>query len=444
MDNVFYRNINKPYLQIDYGEGIYLYDQQGKQYIDACSGAAVSNIGHGNKRVVQAMASQAEKVAFSHLSRWTSASVQELADLVADLAPATLNKLYLVSGGSEATESALKMARSYFLERDGRTGKCKIISRWNSFHGNTIGALSMTGDGRRKKYAPYLLDFPKIENCYCYRCPFGLEVESCSVQCAYALERCIKFQGADNIAAFIAEPIVGAASGALVAHPNYFRIIRQICDHFDILYIDDEVMTGFGRTGSMFSVDDYGVVPDMICAAKGMSAGYSPIGAVIVKDEIYNTFKEGTGVFVHGHTYGGNPLSAATAAEVIKIVKEDDLAGNANLTGTYLLERLRKKILPFWYVGDVRGKGLMQAVELVQDKASKQPFAAKQAVAEKLTQTLMKYGVVVYPGGGMVDGENGDQFLLTPPLIITKGQVDEMVEKMAAGFEEFDKILKGL
>jgi len=444
MDNVFYRNVNKKFDLVEYGEGIYLYDDKGNKYIDACSGAAVSNIGHGNKRVAKAIGAQAEKVAFSHLSRWTNSPARELADMVAELAPGSLNKLYLVSGGSEATESALKMSRQYFLERDGKTGKYKIISRWNGFHGNTIGALSMTGDSRRKKYTPYLLDFPKIENCYCYRCPFGLEEDTCNVECAHALERCIKANGAESIAAFIAEPVVGAASGALVPHKDYFKIVREICDKYDILLIDDEVMTGFGRAGSMFAIDEFDVIPDMICMAKGMSAGYAPLGAVVAKDEIYNTFKSGTGSFVHGHTYGGNPLSAAAAVEVLKILQEENMVENSKVVGAYLLEQMKEKILPFWYVGDVRGKGLMQGVELVKDKVTKEPFPIKLGVAEKLTQTMMKHGVVIYPGSGMADGMNGDQFLLAPPLIITKDQVDEMVEKMVAGFSEFEEVLKGL
>lgn len=444
MDNVFYRNVSRSYAEVDHGEGIYLYDREGNKYIDACSGAAVSNIGHGRTRVAQAMMRQAEKVAFSHLSRWTSAPVRELANMVAELAPGSLNRLYLVSGGSEATESALKMARQYFLERDGKTCKYKIISRWNAFHGNTIGALSMTGDGRRKKYTPYLLDFPHIETCYCYRCPFGRERASCGVECAHALERCIKFNGAESIAAFIAEPVVGAASGALTPHPDYFKIIRQICDRHDILFIDDEVMTGFGRTGSMFAMEDFGVVPDLICAAKGMSSGYAPLGAVIAKDEIYDAFRQGTGTFVHGHTYGGNPLSAAAAVEVIKIIQEEKLVDNARVNGEILLRQLQEKILPFRFVGDVRGKGLMLGVELVRDKDSKEPFERKLGIAEKLTQTLMRHGVVVYPGGGMVDGENGDQFLLAPPLIITKEQIDELIEKMAEGFSEFERTIGDL
>ncbi len=209
MDNVFYRNVRKRYLEVDYGEGIYLYDTAGKKYIDACSGAAVANLGHGNAEVVNALTEQARKVAFSHLSRWTSKPIQELADLVAGLAPASVNKLYLVSGGSEATESALKMARQYFLERDGKTNKYRIISRWKSYHGNTIAALSMTGDKRRKKYTPLLLNFPKIAPCYCYRCPFAKQQETCGVECAYDLEKILKLEGPDSIAAFIAEPVGG-------------------------------------------------------------------------------------------------------------------------------------------------------------------------------------------------------------------------------------------
>lgn len=439
MSNVFYRNVNKQYLEVDRGEGIYLYDKAGNKYIDACSGAAVSNLGHAHPRIIDAMLKQAQSVAFSHLSRWTSKPIQELADLVASLAPGSLNKLYLVSGGSEATESALKMARQYYLERDGKSGKYRVISRWKSFHGNTIGSLSMTGDKRRKKYTPLLLNFPHIAPAYCYRCPFGKSQDTCDVDCALDLDRAIKLEGADNVAAFIAESVGGAACGAIVPHKDYFKLIREICDHHDILFIDDEVMAGFGRTGSMFSIEDWGVTPDMICVAKGMSAGYSPLGGVVVKDEIYNAFKQGTGVFVHGHTYGGNPLSAAVALAVVQTLKEDNIVENSRKIGEYLLAQMKEKLLPFTFVGDVRGKGLMLGVEIVKDKVTKEPFPASMGMAEKLTVTLMRHGVIVYPGNGNADGENGDQFLLAPPLIITKDQVDELLEGMVAGFTEFEK-----
>ncbi len=441
MSNVFYRAVNKQLLEVDYGEGIYLYDTEGNQYIDACSGAAVSNLGHAHPVILEAMSEQAKKVAFSHLSRWTSKPIQEVADLVASLAPGSLNKLYLVSGGSEATESALKMARGYFVERDGQSSKYRVISRWKSFHGNTLGSLSMTGDKRRKKYTPLLLNFPHIAPAYCYRCPFGKNQETCQVDCAHDLERAIKTEGAEYVAAFIAEPVGGAACGAIVPHQDYFKIIRQICDYYDVLLIDDEVMAGFGRTGTMFSIEDFGVVPDMICVAKGMSAGYSPLGAVIAKDEIYNTYKNGSGVFVHGHTYGGNPLSAAVALAVVKTLIKDNLVENVRTIGAYLLAQLQEKLLPFSFVGDVRGKGLMLGVEIVRDKLTKEPYPVSLGMAEKLTVTLLKHGVIVYPGTGNADGVNGDQFLLAPPLTITKDQADELVEKMAAGFKAFDQYI---
>jgi len=304
--------------------------------------------------------------------------------------------------------------------------------------------LSMTGDKRRKKYAPLLLDFPKVAQCYCYRCPFGGTPETCNVACAHELESMLKLVGADTISAFIAEPIVGAACGALVPHRDYFKIIRQICDKYDILFIDDEVMAGFGRTGSMFAIEDYGVVPDLICVAKGMSAGYSPLGGVIAKEEIFDTFLKGSGIFVHGHTYGGNPLSAAVAVAVVNTLVRDNLIENSRRVGDYLLGRLQEKLLSFWFVGDVRGKGLMQGVEFVRDKKTKEPFPVSMGIAERITVTLLKHGIVVYPGTGNADGENGDQFLLAPPLILTKDQADEIVEAMAAGFSEFEKEIGSL
>ncbi len=344
------------------------------------------------------MVRQAGKVAFSHLSRWTSKPLQDLADVVAGLAPGSLNKLYLISGGSEATESALKMARQYYVERDGQSSKYRIISRWNSFHGNTLGSLSMTGDKRRKKYTPLLLNFPHIAPAYCYRCPFGKKPDCCEVDCALDLERCLKMEGPEYVAAFIGEPVGGAACGAIVPHPDYYKIVRQICDHYDILLIDDEVMAGFGRTGSMFAIEAFGVVLDLICAAKGMSAGYSPLGAVIAKEEIYEVFKNGSGVFVHGHTYGGNPLSAAVALSVIDVLQKDKVVENARTVGAHLLAQLQEKLLPFPFVGDVRGKGLLLGVEIVKDKATKEPYPVGKGMAEKITQVLIKHGVIVYPG----------------------------------------------
>ncbi len=437
-DNVFYRNVRKTLPVVSRGEGIYLFDSNGKRYIDACSGSAVANLGHGHTRIINAMTEQAQKIAFSHLSRWSSEPIKKLADLVSSLAPGSLNKLYLVSGGSEATESALKMARQYYMERDGRTGKYKIISRWKSFHGNTIGALSMTGDNRRKKYAPLLLDFPHVVPCYCYRCEFKLTPDNCGLECAYDLERVIKAEGSETIAAFIAEPVVGAASGALVPPDGYFKVIREICDRHDILFIADEVMTGFGRTGTMFAMEQFGVIPDIICVAKGMSAGYAPLGGLIVKDEIHDAFVKGTGSFVHGHTYGGNPLAAAVAVAVVETILDEQLVENSRTVGTYLLAQLKERLGGFVMIGDIRGRGMMLGMEFVADRESKKPFDPKLGVAEMVTNVLMEHGVVVYPGTGAADGVAGDHFLLAPPLIMTKAQADEMVDLMVMGFRQLE------
>ena len=442
-DHVFYRNLRKNYLVVERGEGIYLYDRDGRKYIDACAGAAVVNVGHAHPKVLAAMAEQAKKISFAHLSRWTSEPLQKLAGQVAELAPGDLNKLYLVSGGSEATEAALKMARQYFLERDGKSGKYKVVSRWQSYHGSTIGALSMTGDRRRQKFTPLLLDFPHIAPAFCYHCTFGLAPESCGLRCAYELEKIIKLHGPDTIAAFIAEPVVGAACGAVAPPPGYFKIIREICDRYDILLIADEVMTGFGRTGSMFAIEQFGVVPDLLCVAKGMSSGYIPLGGVIAKESIYNVFKNGSGAFVHGHTYGGNPLAAAVAVAVTEVLLEEKLVENARETGAYMLGRLQEALGYISIVGDVRGKGLLLGVELVAEKEGRKPFPPELNVAEKATQKLIDHGVVVYPGTGTVDGVAGDHFLLAPPLVINREQVDELVERLAAGLLELEKEMSG-
>ena len=402
----------------------------------------MSNIGHGHPAVVEAISTQAGRVAFAHLSRWTSRPLMDLARRVADLAPGNLNRVYFVSGGSEATESALKMARQYFLERDGKTDKYKIVSRWKSFHGNTIGALSMTGDRRRYKYTPLLLDFPHIAPAYCYRCPFEREPSSCGLACAHDLERTIRQVGAEYIAAFIAEPVGGAACGAIVPPEGYFRVVREICDRYDILFIADEVMTGFGRTGHMFAMERYGAAPDLMCTAKGMSAGYIPLGAVVASEDVFQVFHHGSGAFEHGHTYGGNPLAAAVSLAVLDVIEKEGLVENARTMGGYLLGELKDKLAPVPIVGDVRGAGLLLGVELVADRPSKRPFPPARGVAEKAAQVLMEHGVVVYPGTGSVDGTSGDHFLLAPPLIITREQVDELVTGLVEGLTRLEKVLR--
>ena len=445
-NNVFYRNQNWHYPKIDRGEGIYLFDTNGKRYIDACSGSAVANIGHGNQEIVEYTAAQMKNLAFTHLSRWTVETIETCAAKVADWTPGDLNHVYFVSGGSEATETAIKMARQYYIERDGKEAKkWKAISKWHAFHGNTMGALSMTGiPERRKIYEPMLLDFPKVPQFYHYRNPWGCEtLEETSIRAAQALEEEILRQGAENIAAFITEPIVGAACPGIHPAEIYFKMVREICDRYDVLLIVDEVMSGFGRTGKKFGIDHYGIIPDIITAAKGMSCGYTPMGAAIASNRIFNTIMvEGSGQFIHGHTYAGNPLSCGIAAKVIEILERDHVVENAGVQGEYLMEKLHS-LYQYPIVGEIRGKGLMIGVELVKDQKTKEPFEARENIRGKLTMNCMEEGIVLYPGGGSVDGIHGDHVLIAPPLNITREEIDELFEGLEKGIKRTVEMVRG-
>ncbi|SKC55165.1 aspartate aminotransferase family protein [Maledivibacter halophilus] len=438
-NNVFYRNQNWRYPKIERGEGIYLIDEKGKKYIDGCSGSAVANIGHGNKEVAEFTKKHMERIAFTHLSRWTVDSIEKCAKKITDWAPENLNHVYFVSGGSESTETAIKMARQYFVERDGKnTTKWKVISKWNSFHGNTMGALSMTGiTGRRKIYDPMLINFPKVPQFYHYRNPWNCEtLEETSIKAAKALEAEIIRHGADNIAAFITEPVVGSAAPGVHPDKIYFEMVREICDKYDVLLIVDEVMAGFGRTGKRFAMEHYGVAADIITCAKGMSCGYTPIGAAIASDEIFNTIMvEGSGHFVHGHTYASNPLSCGIANKVIEIMEREGYVDNAAKQGDYLMEKLQK-LYEYPIVGDIRGKGLMIGIEFVKDQKTKEPFDSKLAVKNKIMSNCLEEGLVVYPGGGSVDGVRGDHALIAPPVNITREEIDLLYDTLEAGIKK--------
>ncbi|MTI53370.1 aspartate aminotransferase family protein [Geosporobacter ferrireducens] len=432
-NNVFYRNQNWYYPKIEKGEGIYLFDDKGNRYLDACSGSAVANIGHGNEAVAAYTAQQMKRIAFTHLSRWTVDTIEACAERVSQWTPGDLNYVYFVSGGSEATETAMKMARQYYVERDGQgTSKWKVISKWNAFHGNTLGSLSMTGiTERRKIYDPMLVNFPKIPQFYHYRNPWGCgTLEETSIKAAEALEQEIIRQGAQNIAAFITEAVVGAACPG--AHPTktYFEMVREICNKYDILLIVDEVMSGFGRTGEKFGIDHFGIIPDIMTVAKGMSCGYTPIGAAVANEEVFQTIMvKGTGQFIHGHTYAGNPLSCGVADFVMNLVEEKGYVANATAQGEYLMEKL-KGLYQYPIVGEIRGKGLMIGIEFVKNQATKEPFAVGDNVKGKITANGMAEGIIVYPGGGSVDGARGDHILIAPPINITKEQVDELADAL--------------
>ena len=426
-DHVFYRNLRKVYPVADRAEGVYIWDTRGKRYLDGSGGACVVSIGHGVPEILEAMQIQFKRVPFVHSSHFTNPAACELGNLLHAMAPdESLSRTYFLSGGSEAVESAVKLVRQYWREA-GQPDKYKVISRWSSFHGNTTGALALGGHtARRRHYQPILQHTPHIEPAYCYRCSFKEVPETCDLQCADELERCIKHEDPESVAAFIAEPVVGATAGAVVPKDGYWQRIRQICDAYEVKLIADEVMTGIGRCGRNFGIENWGVVPDLIVMAKGLSSGYTPLGAVMVKDEIHSTIKNGSGVFVHGHTYGQNPLSTATGAAVLRYIQEHDLVARSRQMGLYLMEKLAM-LAKRDCVGEVRGMGLFAGIELVRDKASRAWFDRDLHVSTQVANQAFERGLVTYPGSGGVDGIHGDHILLAPPFTITKGQIDEMV-----------------
>ncbi len=445
-NNVFWFDLHHSLKPLNHGEGVYLYDTDGKEYLDGASSVVVTNIGHGNKRVAQVMAEQAGKLAYTPHHVFSCEPMIELAERLARFTPGDLNYCQFCSGGSEANESAIKLARAYFLER-GKPEKWKVIGRWNSYHGNTLGALSANGHrGRRAPYLPLLLDFPHIPAAYCYRCPLNLEYPTCGVACAKSLEETILQEGPETIAAFIAEPLVGAAAAAITPPAEYFGIIREICDKYDVLFIADEVMTGVGRTGRNFGIEHWGVLPDILVTAKGLSGGYAPMGAIVVRAAIFEAFvpPRGSGQFIHGFTYSGHPLSCAVANEVLKIWEEAGLTANAAELGPYLSQHLEKLQARHPIIGDVRGIGFMQGMEFVQDRATKASFPPSLQIARRVTMAALDEGLVVYPGTGAVDGIEGDHLLITPPLIITRPQLDELAEKLDKALSRVEAELQTL
>jgi adenosylmethionine-8-amino-7-oxononanoate aminotransferase len=412
------------------GSGIRFWDTEGREYIDASSGAiSVISIGHGVAEVADAMAEQARRLAYVHTWQFRHEPGEALARAVADFAPDGLGRVLLVSGGSEATETAVKLARQYHLLR-GNPSKHVIVSRSRSFHGASLAALSFSGvPMRRLPFAPYLLGEPQMMPCYCYRCPVGLTYPSCALHCATDLERVIAEVGADQISAFIAEPIVAAAGPGMTPPPGYFERIRAVCDEHDILFIADEVVTGFGRTGKNFGIQHWDVLPDMITSAKGLAGGYAPLGVVIVRDEIVEPFESGGDGFAHGFTFDTHPVCCAAGLAVLSIIERDGLVANAALQGEHLFERLRELAGRHAVLGDVRGMGLLAGLELVADRDTKRPFDPKLGVGPQLYWAARERGLILYQGAG-ADGVAGDQLIVSPPLTVTRAEVDEIVDRL--------------
>lgn len=419
--------LDEDYPVIGYGKGVYLYDVDGKKYLDASSGAVTANIGHGVQEIIEAMHEQAKKVSFVYRSQFTSVAAERLAGKIAELTPDELNWCFFVNSGSEATETAMKMAIQYWQEKGIQT-KTKILSRWVSYHGITLGALSMSGHpGRRARFVPLLEDFPVIHPPYCYRCPYKLEAPGCNYLCAQELEVAVNRIGAEKIAAFIAEPVIGAAGGAITPPKNYFKVIKKICDDHDILFIADEVMTGFGRTGTMLACEQWDVLPDLVAFGKGMGAGYAPIAAAVASEKVMEPILAGTKSVMSGHTLSANPQSCAVSLAVLEYLEKNKIMNEVESKAVYLRNGLEKLKGMFPFVGDVRGKGLLLGIEFVKDRDSKTPFPRTAMITQKMVSIAKEKGLLIYPACAGIDGVNGDAIIISPPLTITKLEMDELI-----------------
>ncbi|MFV2053354.1 aspartate aminotransferase family protein [Aliiroseovarius sp. YM-037] len=421
------------------GKGVYLYDSAGKQYFDGSGGAAVSCLGHGDPDVTAAIKDQLDKLAFAHTGFFTTEVAEALADKLVTHAPGDIDRVYLVSGGSEAMESALKLARQYMLEI-GQPTRHRVIARRQSYHGNTLGALAAGGNmWRREPFAPLMIETTHIAPCYEYRDRQPDETaEAYGQRIAEELETEIQRLGPETIMAFVAEPVVGATSGALPPVPGYFKRLRDICDRHGVLLILDEVMCGMGRTGTLFACEQDGIAPDITAIAKGLGAGYQPIGAMLCTAKIYDAIRDGSGFFQHGHTYLGHPVAAAAALAVLTKLTEGGLAARAGIMGDKLQSALETAFGQHPYIGDIRGRGLFRGIEFVEDRETKTPFAPERELHKALKAATFDAGLICYPMGGTIDGRRGNHILLAPPFILEDAHIDEIVGKLSTAF---DKVL---
>ena len=412
-------------------QGCYIYDKSGKSYLDGSGGAAVSCLGHGDPDIISAIKSQADQLSFAHTGFFTSEPAEELTELLIKHAPGDLDRVYLVSGGSEATEAAIKLARQFHIE-NGEPERKNLIARKQSYHGNTLGALAAGGnEWRRKQFSPLLINVSHISPCYEYILREETETAyEYGQRMAQELEDEILRLGPKSVMAFMAEPVVGATLGAVPAVDGYFQKIRKICDQYGVLLILDEVMCGMGRTGYLYACNADNIAPDILCIAKGLGAGYQPIGAMLCTSHIYECIENGSGLFQHGHTYLGHPVAAAAANAVIKKLINNDLVTRSAEKGKKLSNMLESKFSQHPNVGDIRGRGLFQGIEFVEDRETKKPLDPDLKFATKLKMNAFEAGLICYPMSGTRDGKNGDHVLLAPPFIIEDSQMDELIEKI--------------
>lgn len=436
MSRIIHRSLRHVPPVADNARGIFIRDTEGKAYIDASGGAAVSSLGHGHPDVLAAMHRQIDRCAYAHTSFFTSEAAEQLANRLVAQAPQGIGEAYFVSGGSEAMETALKLARQYFYEA-GEERRSVFIARRQSYHGNTLGALAVGGnEWRRKPFAPLLMEVPRVAPCYEYRGRGEDQtVDEYTQDLLDELEAAIVRAGPENVIGFVAEPVVGATGGAIPPTPGYFRGVRTLCDRHGILFIADEVMCGMGRTGTMFAIEQDEVAPDIIAIAKGLGAGYQPIGAVLAQGAIVERLRQGSGAFLHGHTYIGHPVACAAALAVQQVIERDNLLAQVAKRGLSLRRMLGEAFGKHHHVGDVRGRGLLMALELVHDRPTKSPFPASKRLHAKVKAEAMARGLMVYPMGGTIDGQRGDHVLLAPPFIATTGDLAEIVGRLAESIE---------
>ena len=437
MTHILHRQIGGTLPVAAGGRGLEIVDSTGKRYLDASGGAAVSCLGHGHPAVTAALHEQLDRLAYAHTGFFTTEVAEKLADRLIAGAPQGISHAYLVSGGSEAIEAALKMARQYFIER-GEPKRRHVIARRQSYHGNTLGALAAGGnEWRRAPFSPLLIETHHIAPCFAYRLKEpGESEEDYGRRAADTLEAKILELGEGTVMAFVAETVVGATAGAVPAATGYFKRIREICNRHGVLLVLDEVMCGMGRTGTLHACEQEGIVPDLLTIAKGLGGGYQPIGAVLLGRHIYDSFANGSGFFQHGHTYMGHPMACAAALAVQETIRRDNLLANVRTQGALLRRRLSERFGNHPHVGDIRGRGLFQAIELVEERSTKTPFDPAKKLHARVKKAAMARGLMVYPMGGTIDGTRGDHVLLAPPFIVTEDQIGEIVDRLGSAVDE--------
>jgi adenosylmethionine-8-amino-7-oxononanoate aminotransferase len=429
--NVLYRKLRYQFPCIVRGEGVYLFDNEDRRYLDASGGAMVVNVGHGNAEIAHAIGEQAAKLAYVSGMQFTHEPLEELARELCALAPEGLDKAFFISGGTEATEAAMKLARQYWVAK-GQATKFKVISRMPSYHGNTLGAMGVSGRQHyRTVFEPLYIDHPKIPPPVCYRCSWGKTFPQCDYECAQELDLAIQRADPESVAAFIAEPVLGSTGGAAVPPEQYYPRVMDICRKYDILFIADEILCGMGRTGDWFAIPSYGVTPDVLLVGKGLTGGYVALSAMVTREEIVTTIRESGSEFLHAQTFAHHPVACAAGLATIRYLQQNDLLNRCKEMGELLHQELRSRLADHPLVGDIRGRGLLAGIEFVQDKTAKMPFPRPWRIVELISATALAHGLVVWPNTGHVDGKDGDLILLSPPFIVTAEQIQEIVNTLS-------------